>query len=57
MFSILELKHIYEQILDEDIDKGNFYRKIKDANILEDTGMRTDAQLVRLAVECGLAGL
>src|ERR671926_1579673 len=38
VFSILELKHIYEMILGEGkIDKGNFYRKIKDANILEDT--------------------
>src|SRR5215475_8813760 len=39
VFSILELKHIYEQILGEPLDKGNFYRKIKDANLLEDTGL------------------
>jgi 8-oxo-dGTP diphosphatase len=45
VFSILELKHIYEQILGEDeLDKGNFYRKIKDANILEDTGMRREGR-------------
>ncbi|MBK9944771.1 MAG: NUDIX domain-containing protein [Kouleothrix sp.] len=46
VFSILELKHIYEQILgeDEQLDKGNFYRKIKDANILEDTGMRREGR-------------
>jgi 8-oxo-dGTP diphosphatase len=44
VFSILELKHIYEQILDEPIDKGNFYRKIKDANVLEDTGMRREGR-------------
>ncbi len=44
VFSILELKHIYEQIWGESIDKGNFYRKIKDANILEDTGMRREGR-------------
>ena len=45
VFSILELKHIYEQILGEDkIDKGNFYRKIKDAKVLEDTGMRREGR-------------
>src|SRR6266542_1137711 len=45
VFSILELKHIYEQILGEgELDKGNFYRKIKDAGILEDTGMRREGR-------------
>ncbi len=39
VFSILELKHIYEQILGESLDKGNFYRKIKEAGILEETSM------------------
>ena len=39
VFSILELKHIYEQILGEQLDKGNFYRKIKEAGVLEPTGM------------------
>ncbi len=37
LFSILELKHIYEQILGEKLDKGNFYRKIKESNLLEET--------------------
>jgi 8-oxo-dGTP diphosphatase len=37
LFSILELKHIYEQILGEKLDKGNFYRKIKEADLLEET--------------------
>jgi 8-oxo-dGTP diphosphatase len=38
VFSILELKHIYEQILGEKkLDKGNFYRKIKEADLLEET--------------------
>ncbi|MCU0490735.1 MAG: NUDIX hydrolase [Chloroflexaceae bacterium] len=36
-FSILELKHTYEQILGEKLDKGNFYRKIKEADVLEET--------------------
>jgi 8-oxo-dGTP diphosphatase len=44
VFSILELKGIYEQIWGEAIDKGNFYRKIKDANILEDTGLRREGR-------------
>lgn len=39
VFSILELKHIYEQILGEKLDKGNFYRKIKEAGILEETSL------------------
>ncbi|WP_448545488.1 NUDIX hydrolase [Roseiflexus sp.] len=39
VFSILELKHIYEQIFGEKLDKGNFYRKIKDAGVLEETGL------------------
>jgi 8-oxo-dGTP diphosphatase len=37
LFSILELKHIYEQILGEQLDKGNFYRKIKESDLLEET--------------------
>lgn len=44
VFSILELKHIYEQILGEELDKGNFYRKIKDAQLLEDTGLRREGR-------------
>lgn len=39
VFSILELKDIYEQILGEKLDKGNFYRKIKEAGVLEETDM------------------
>lgn len=39
VFSILELKDIYEQILGEKLDKGNFYRKIKEAGVLEETTM------------------
>lgn len=45
VFSILELKRIYEQILGEgELDKGNFYRKIKDARLLEDTGERREGR-------------
>jgi 8-oxo-dGTP diphosphatase len=39
VFSILELKHIYEQILGEKLDKGNFYRKIKESGLLEETSL------------------
>ncbi|GIV97644.1 MAG: NUDIX hydrolase [Herpetosiphonaceae bacterium] len=38
VFTLLELKHIYEQILGEELDKRNFYRKIREAGVLEDTG-------------------
>lgn len=44
VFSILELKQVYEQILDEELDKGNFYRKIKDAKVLEETGMQREGR-------------
>ena len=44
VFSILELKYTYEQILGEKLDKGNFYRKIKDAKVLDDTGMRREGR-------------
>jgi len=46
-FSILELKHIYEQILGEKLDKGNFYRKIKEANLLEEVRMVRDEPKTR----------
>jgi 8-oxo-dGTP diphosphatase len=39
VFSILELKDIYEQILGEELDKGNFYRKIKESGVLEETSL------------------
>ena len=32
------------QILGEELDKGNFYRKIKDAKVLEDTGLRREGR-------------
>ncbi|NJN65795.1 MAG: NUDIX hydrolase [Chloroflexaceae bacterium] len=39
VFSILELKDIYQQILGEELDKGNFYRKIKESGVLEETSL------------------
>lgn len=44
VFAILELKHIYEQILGEKLDKGNFYRKIKEANLLEETPLTREGR-------------
>jgi 8-oxo-dGTP diphosphatase len=44
LFSILELKHIYEQILGEQLDKGNFYRKIKEAGLLEETTLMREGR-------------
>ncbi|NJM07976.1 NUDIX hydrolase [Candidatus Gracilibacteria bacterium] len=44
VFSILELKHIYEQILGEKLDKGNFYRKIKEAGLLEETALMREGR-------------
>jgi 8-oxo-dGTP diphosphatase len=43
-FSILELKHTYEQILGETLDKGNFYRKIKEADLLEETSLMREGR-------------
>jgi 8-oxo-dGTP diphosphatase len=44
VFSILELKDIYEQILGEKLDKGNFYRKIKEAGVLEETNLTREGR-------------
>ncbi|WP_029215565.1 NUDIX domain-containing protein [Kallotenue papyrolyticum] len=38
VFTLPELKQIYEQILGERLDRGNFYRKIKEAGVLEPVG-------------------
>ncbi len=37
LFTLPDLKQIYEQILGEPLDRGNFYRKIKAADLLEET--------------------
>ncbi len=38
VFTLPELKQTYEQILGETLDRGNFYRKIKEAGVLEPVG-------------------
>ncbi len=37
-FTLPKLKRIYEDILGEKLDKANFYRKLRDSDLLEDTG-------------------
>lgn len=39
-FTLTELQHAYEIILDEVLDKRNFRRKILSANIIEETGQK-----------------
>lgn len=38
VFTLPELKQTYQQILGEELDRGNFYRKIKEAALLEPVG-------------------
>jgi 8-oxo-dGTP diphosphatase len=38
VFTLPELKQTYEQILDEQLDRGNFYRKIKESGVIEPVG-------------------
>ncbi len=38
VFTLPELKQTYEQILGEQLDRGNFYRKIKEAGVIEPVG-------------------
>lgn len=40
VFTLSELQHAYELILDEELDKRNFRRKILSADVLEDTGKK-----------------
>lgn len=37
-FTLPALKRIYEDILGESLDKANFYRKLRESDLLEDTG-------------------
>ena len=37
-FTLPALKRIYEEILGETLDKANFYRKLRDSDLLEPTG-------------------
>lgn len=43
VFTLPELKQTYEQVLDEELDRGNFYRKIKEAGILEPVGRQRES--------------
>jgi 8-oxo-dGTP diphosphatase len=43
VFTLPELKRTYEQILDEALDRGNFYRKIKEAGVLEPVGRQRES--------------
>lgn len=40
VFTLSELQHAYELILEEELDKRNFRRKILAADVLEDTGRK-----------------
>lgn len=56
VFTLPQLKQIYEQILGEQLDRGNFYRKIKAAELLEETngyreGKGRPARLYRFRTE------
>jgi 8-oxo-dGTP diphosphatase len=37
-FTLPKLKKTYEAIFGEELDKANFYRKLRDSDLLEDTG-------------------
>lgn len=43
VFTLPELKQTYEQILGEQLDRGNFYRKIKEAGVLEPVGKQRES--------------
>ncbi|HEX6288658.1 MAG TPA: NUDIX domain-containing protein [Herpetosiphonaceae bacterium] len=43
LFTLPELKQTYEQILGEQLDRGNFYRKIKEAGVLEPVGRQRES--------------
>jgi 8-oxo-dGTP diphosphatase len=43
VFTLPELKETYEQILGDELDRGNFYRKIKEAGVLEAVGRQRES--------------
>ena len=43
VFTLPELKRTYEEILDEKLDRGNFYRKVKEAGVLEPVGKQRES--------------
>jgi len=44
VFTLPELKRTYDQILGETLDRGNFYRKIKEAGLLEPVGRQRESR-------------
>lgn len=44
VFTLPELKQTYETILGEELDRGNFYRKIKEAGLLEPVGRTRESR-------------
>lgn len=43
-FTLTELQQAYEIILDEPLDKRNFRRKIQEANVIEEAGVRREGE-------------
>lgn len=43
VFTLPDLKQTYETILGEQLDRGNFYRKIKESRLLQPTGRRRES--------------
>jgi 8-oxo-dGTP diphosphatase len=43
-FTLPELQQTYEQILGEQLDRGNFYRKIKESDVLEPIGRQREGK-------------
>lgn len=39
LFTLTQLEHVYEAVLDEEIDKRNFRRRIKDIDFIKKTGL------------------
>ena len=43
-FTLPELQQTYEQILGEQLDRGNFYRKIKESDVIEPIGRQREGK-------------
>src|SRR3712207_333623 len=43
-FTLPELQQTYEQILGEQLDRGNFYRKIKESGVIESVGRQREGK-------------
>lgn len=44
VFTLPELQQTYEQILGEQLDRGNFYRKIKESDVIEPVGRQREGK-------------